>query len=382
MGVIVPVPVALYIHLLGTSLFCLVFLYLRRESGIVYFGYWGLAWGLEAAAIVCALEYFGTQATGWLYPWALFEFSFALALAAAAQAEAHPESLTLRTRLRALLGYPLFLAAAYALGAHSNFSGYHALHSLVLSAFYLYTYFAAPVMDGMGRRVFRIMLLLLALASLHHAVVYFIIHISTRIPSWASYLRYHDLFDFGLQTVLAFAAMTTWIGHLNNRVRSLQDQLALTQRETARSIEIDPLTGLLNRAALSHRMETTQGIVGTVAVCDLDNFKDVNDRYGHLVGDELLRNIGNLIRSSIREADEAFRWGGDEFVIIFYDENLGVIQSRMHQVEDRLRNFRVRGYGSMPISMSWGVAEAAGRSLREVLEVADREMYVNKRARH
>src|SRR5215471_13009517 len=60
----------------------------------------------------------------------------------------------------------------------------------------------------------------------------------------------------------------------------------------------------------------------------MDNFKDVNDRYGHLVGDETLRNIGHLLRSSIRAEDEAFRWGGDEFVILFHNQNQEVARNR------------------------------------------------------
>ena len=66
-----------------------------------------------------------------------------------------------------------------------------------------------------------------------------------------------------------------------------------------------------------------------VAVCDMDNFKDVNDRYGHLVGDEILRNIGHLLQSSIRHADEAFRWGGDEFVILFQNQHAEIARRRM-----------------------------------------------------
>ena len=52
MAGVAPHPVALYVHLLGTALFCFVFLYLRRQSGIVYFGYWGLAWALETVAVI------------------------------------------------------------------------------------------------------------------------------------------------------------------------------------------------------------------------------------------------------------------------------------------------------------------------------------------
>jgi diguanylate cyclase (GGDEF)-like protein len=137
----------------------------------------------------------------------------------------------------------------------------------------------------------------------------------------------------------------------------------------------------LNQAALARRVEDPSDFDGVAAVCDMDNFKDVNDRYGHLAGDEILRNIGNLLHSSIRHEDEAFRWGGDEFVILFRNQRAEVARTRMSGIEARLREFRVRGYGALPISFSWGTADAHGRALRETLDEADRNMYAMKRTR-
>jgi diguanylate cyclase (GGDEF)-like protein len=99
------------------------------------------------------------------------------------------------------------------------------------------------------------------------------------------------------------------------------------------------------------------------------------------VGDEVLRNIGHLLQASIRHEDEAFRWGGDEFVVLFHNQRTDVARKRMEAIEARLRNFRVRGYGQMPISFSWGTAEAYGRTLRDALDEADRNMYSLKRMR-
>ena len=113
----------------------------------------------------------------------------------------------------------------------------------------------------------------------------------------------------------------------------------------------------------------------------MDNFKDVNESYGHLVGDEILRNVGHLLQGSIRQEDEAFRWGGDEFVVLFQNQRSEVAGKRMAEIETRLRSFRVRGVGTLPISFSWGTAEGSGRSLRTALEEADRAMYVCKRER-
>ena len=79
---------------------------------------------------------------------------------------------------------------------------------------------------------------------------------------------------------------------------------------------------------------------------------------------------GNLLQSSIRHEDEAFRWGGDEFVILFHNQRAEVAQPRMADIEARLREFRVRGYGMLPITLQLGsggyawpaAARSAGRS--------------------
>jgi diguanylate cyclase (GGDEF)-like protein len=172
-----------------------------------------------------------------------------------------------------------------------------------------------------------------------------------------------------------------WSESQIDRIRDLSGELAHLRREVQHSLDLDRLTGLFNQAALAARVEGAGAFDGVVTVCDMDNFKDINDRYGHLVGDEILRNIGNLLRSSIRHEDEAFRWGGDEFVVLFHNQQASVAAKRMNAIEARLRDFRVRGYGVLPISFSWGTAEANGRSLREALDEADRSMYALKRSR-
>jgi diguanylate cyclase (GGDEF)-like protein len=153
------------------------------------------------------------------------------------------------------------------------------------------------------------------------------------------------------------------------------------RRDSLKNLDLDRLTGLLNQSALERRIESGGPFKGVVAVCDMDNFKSINDQYGHLVGDEILRNIGHLLRSSVRQEDEAFRWGGDEFVILFRNQNLSLVRSRMLEIRRRLNDFRVRGYGVLPISFSWGTADAPGEPLRQLLDAADHDMYSYKRRR-
>jgi len=373
--------VALNVQMLGTLLFCLVFLFLWRQSGIVYFAYWSLAWALQVIALICLRLLLLTGVVFWLGPYALFEFAFALALLVAARTGTSPGADTWKSIVRMLLGFPLFLAVVYLLGLQSSFEGFQAMHGLVLGSIYLYSFFVIRSGSGVGGRLFRFSLLCYAIAFLLNAVVFFYLFNRGGHPQWPRYLQYNSFYDFALLTLLAFAAMAMWIENQRDRIEALSNEMDAVRRDSLKSLDLDRLTGLLNQAALERRMESTDPFSGVVAVCDMDNFKNINDQYGHLVGDEILRNIGHLMRSSIRQEDEAYRWGGDEFVILFRNQNLPVVKSRMIEVRRRLNDFRVRGYGPLPISFSWGASEASGGPLREALDTADRDMYSYKKRR-
>ena len=381
MNAAAPDVVAVTVQALGTLLFCLVFLFLWRQSGIVYFGYWSLAWALQVVALLCLRLYFLSTVPFWLGPYALFQFAFALALLAAARAGPLRAAQTWKSALRVLLGFPLFLAVVYLLGLESSFEGFQAVHGLVLGSIYLYSFFVIRGSVGIGGRLFRFSLLCLAIAFLHNAAIFFYIYNRGGRPQWPRYLQYNSLYDFGLLMLLAFSAMGMLIQSQRDRIESLASELDVVRRDSLKNLDLDRLTGLLNQSALERRIESGEPFSGVVAVCDMDNFKAVNDQYGHLVGDEILRNIGHLLRSSIRQEDEAFRWGGDEFVILFGNQNLPVVKARMLEIRRRLSDFRVRGYGALPISFSWGTAEASGGTLRQLLDAADHDMYSYKRRR-
>ncbi len=366
---------------IGALLFGMVFLFLYRQSQVVYFGLWAIAWVLRFLAAIFGFELLRLNDSRWLAPYAIFEFAFAIVLVAAARAGFASGVKDWRTVLRLIAILPIFVALVYALGFHSRLEAYHASHALVLCFVYSYNFMMLRKNRGFGARVFRFSLFLLAAAFLEHAIILIYLYNSGAAPVWARYLHHETYYDFALHCVLAFAAMAMWSESQIDRIRDLSGELDHLRREVKNSLNLDSLTGLLNQAALAARVENPAPFDGVVTVCDMDNFKEVNDRYGHLVGDEILRNIGHLLRSSIRHEDEAFRWGGDEFVILFQNQRAAVAAKRMAEIETRLQDFRVRGFGILPISFSWGTAEAQGRSLREALDEADRSMYVLKRAR-
>ncbi len=383
MGASSPLPdiTALYIQEIGALLFGMVFLFLYRQSRMVYFGLWAIAWGLRLVAAFFGFELLRTAHSGWLAPYATFEFAFAIVLVAAARAGFASGIKDWRTVLRLISILPVFVALVWAFGLYSRVEAYYASHALVLSFVYFYNFFALRRNAGVGVRVFRFSLAVLAIVFLEHAVLVWYLYHTGGEPAWARYLHHETYYDFALHCVLAFAAMAMWSECQIDRIRELRAELDHLRREGEQGPDLDRLTGLLNQAALARLVEDPANFEGVVAVCDMDNFKDVNDRYGHLAGDEILRSIGNLLRSSIRQEDEAFRWGGDEFVILFHNQRPEVARTRMSGIEARLREFRVRGYGALPISFSWGTADGRGRPLRQTLDEADRNMYALKRTR-
>ena len=366
---------------IGAVLFGLVFLFLYRQSRVVYFGLWTVAWLFRLLAALFGFELLRTSHYGWLAPYATFEFAFVIVLIAAARAGFASSIKDWRTVLRLIAILPIFVALVFAFGAYARQEAYFTSHALVLAFVYFYNFIALRRNQGMGARVFRFSLLMLAAVFLEHGGILIYLYRRGDASAWVSYLRYETYYDFTLHCVLAFAAMAMWSESQIDRIRDLVGELDHMRRESKHTIDLDRLTGLLNQAALARRVEHSGEFEGVVAVCDVDNFKDINDRFGHLVGDEILRNIGNLLQASIRHEDEAFRWGGDEFVILFHNQRADVAAKRMEELETRLRDFRVRGFGILPIRFSWGTSDAQGKPLRDALDRADRAMYTLKRSR-
>ena len=149
---------------------------------------------------------------------------------------------------------------------------------------------------------------------------------------------------------------------------------------------IDVLTGLNNRRSLDEMIaqeigrHSRYGGIFSVIILDLDSFKIFNDKYGHLSGDKLLREIGGIIKGAIRGADQAFRYGGDEFAVLLPQTAIDAAT----QVAERVRQHiatKVKA-GSVPITASLGLASwpADGIGPDEMLSAADAALYRAKRS--
>jgi diguanylate cyclase (GGDEF)-like protein len=372
---------AFYIEVAGALLFGIAFLFLWRQSRAIYFGLWAAAWGLRGVAAVFGFELLSRGGLVWLAPYATFDFAFAIVLIAAARAGFGSGLQGWRGMLRLIPLLPVFVTLVYAVALVSRLEAYHSSHALLLGFIYLYNFLRLRRQGGLGYRMFRFSLVVLSAAFFEHAVVFLWMYNTGNAPDWARYLHHEAYYDFALHCVMAFSAMAMWSETQMDRLRGLVVEVETLRRENSHRSDLDGLTGLRNQAALARRVEQTEAPECVIVVCDMDNFKEVNDRYGHLVGDEILRNVGNLLQRSIRHDDEAYRWGGDEFVILFLNQSPEGAAKRMTEIERRLGDFRVRGFGELPISFSWGVAEGRGQTLRQALDAADHAMYAVKRSR-
>jgi diguanylate cyclase (GGDEF)-like protein len=152
---------------------------------------------------------------------------------------------------------------------------------------------------------------------------------------------------------------------------------------------MDDCTALYNARHLNFVLDaeiyrsTRYGYEFSVVFFDLDHFKQVNDLYGHLVGSKLLWRIGDVLKSNLRLIDCAFRYGGDEFVLILPQtpkENALAVVRRLKELLNSKIFFREENL-NIKVTASFGIATfpADGRTHREILRMADEAMYLVKK---
>jgi len=148
---------------------------------------------------------------------------------------------------------------------------------------------------------------------------------------------------------------------------------------------IDPLTGLFNRQALTLRgaelVEQARVTDTPIAVMigDLDHFKRVNDRHGHLVGDEVLREVANTLRTTLRTLDHVYRYGGEEFVVLLPGNGQADALAAAERLRLAVTGSHPAGLG-MTMSFGVGVSEGHDAGFDELLFAADRALYRAKAA--
>ena len=157
-------------------------------------------------------------------------------------------------------------------------------------------------------------------------------------------------------------------------------QMNLQVQEMHILARTDPLTGLPNRLALSEHLEAQVHQIQDlyVVILDLDHFKQINDQHGHPMGDEVLKEVGQRLRTSLRKSDVLGRWGGEEFLIVMRGENQQDVLQALERLREDIAFWPFETVGA--VSASFGVAEGhVGDSANNLLERADRALYQAKR---
>jgi len=184
-------------------------------------------------------------------------------------------------------------------------------------------------------------------------------------------LLYNSFIDLILQVLLGYGMVVLLLEDVSRESEDARSQLALAHDRLKQLSLYDPLTGALNRRAYDEGagLEPLGGRFGTALMLDMDNLKMVNDSAGHAAGDELLRRLVETLRRCVRPLDRVYRWGGDEFLLLF---PAALPQEVVPRVREALR--------AVPeLEASVGAARFSGtEDLPAAIERADRAMYEEK----
>jgi len=171
------------------------------------------------------------------------------------------------------------------------------------------------------------------------------------------------------------------------RVVRISDQYQQTMRELNAALKTasihDELTGLSNRRALIEALQEEAERASrharhfVLVMLDVDHFKQINDRYGHDVGDRALVGVARLLHGGMRHYDVCGRWGGDEFLLLLPESGLAEARVVLERLVNQMRALRIPApSGEIGLTVSVGMAlYRIGESFNETLTRADRALY-------
>lgn len=177
------------------------------------------------------------------------------------------------------------------------------------------------------------------------------------------------------------------VGLINDvtKEKQLQNQLDGYIQELKVASETDPLTGLLNRrsALVKFKQVAKTKTTGVYCLMDVDNFKQINDSFGHDIGDAVLVQLAQALGSTFRDKDVVVRLGGDEFCVFLADvHDVDFADTIIQRFITKLQKVRIPEMGDNLISVSYGMtATAVDMPLKEMYRAADASMYKQKKTK-
>ncbi|MBU0719935.1 GGDEF domain-containing protein [bacterium] len=156
-------------------------------------------------------------------------------------------------------------------------------------------------------------------------------------------------------------------------------------KELERLSTVDALTSLYNRRKiddiLSLELSRAKRYERALSVCifDIDDFKNINDKFGHVIGDEILIELSDLVHGSIRKSDFLGRWGGEEFIIIFPETSIGMASSLANKIKNIINT---NDFEKVPrVTCSFGLSEyTEDDTINSIVSKADKALYEAKKS--
>lgn len=156
----------------------------------------------------------------------------------------------------------------------------------------------------------------------------------------------------------------------DQKIKILEDKINLLSDNSKK----DLLTGLYNRKIVNEAYYNSSCII----MCDIDNFKKINDTYGHNGGDKVLKEVSNILKNSVRSGDYVIRWGGEEF-LIFVDCDIQNTYKLAERIRKKIKTIKITHDDDYitNISMSFGISSVTSSLLSDI-EAADEALYESK----
>lgn len=182
-----------------------------------------------------------------------------------------------------------------------------------------------------------------------------------------------------LSWVMYLSISSVRIENLLNRI-TMEKQYEMLETENA----TDPLTGLYNRRYLKEEIKKElarserSGVMFCILLLDIDHFKRINDKYGHIAGDDVLKELSAILRNSVRLSDKVFRYGGEEFILLLPETLVVEAVNLGERIREKIDNFSFSSVGKK-ISISGGIAQnSIDSSLELLIQKADKRLYYAK----